>query len=269
MYRSNLPAREALENFQQFLAQKTPVEKTFVLMGLFKEVFDKVDSAHFDHGQSAIMHYHLFKNFLFKLSESEVRKVYRTEMTFLKAISSKATFPAFIVRLLSRNYLDNIEGRSREGIPSMEDFELVNHANEIFRSTNGNMDYRRGEIPQSDLEHILRKPFYSIDLKYLILRAEDPYERKELAALINKGLDDEPYKFSKRQRLSEIIEKYIFLSHHFDLKGTILDLEKKSMPIRDKRVFQILEEVTELDANTIHNELKKVFSPFYSPGKNY
>jgi hypothetical protein len=269
MFKMDRPVSEALTIFTGYLETKTPEEKTFLLLGIYQEVFGKVNDIYFKHGLQSIKNYHLFKDFLFKLSEKDALRVFKTEMTFLKTLSSKASFPSHICRLLLKNYIENIEGRSTEGIPGIKDDELLSTAKELYATSRTELDFTKGKISESDLEHILRKPFYSIDLKYLILNAEDPAGRKSLSRFINQGLDDEPYKYSKRQRLSSLIEKYIFLSHHFGLKEDIEQLQKKTMPIRDQRVFEILEIETDLDKTSIYNELRKVFDPFYSPAKSY
>jgi hypothetical protein len=80
-----------------------------------------------------------------------------------------------------------------------------------------------------------------------------------------KGYEDIPYKSSKRQSLSLVIEKYLFLANQLNLKDDIQNLDKKFLPIRDERIYDIiLDGDSSLNKDKLHGQLRKIFDLTYS-----
>lgn len=269
--------RKALERAKIFLSwtqTRSVPEQTFFLLNLFEVTFKSgITPVSLNYGKKQIKEYLFSSEQTYPVSVKELDSIYYTELKFISDLSHKTKFPSYLVRLLALNFLDNLEGRSRWEFPwgvkllSSDRFEdLKTQMAEVYNTTFGKdqgWDNLSAKLPEEDVKHILSKAFYDIDLKFLILRSEDPLYRKGFHKSLSHGSNEKPYDKKVKSDLVELIKAYIYLAHYLKLSEDI-ELLDKNLPVRDERVYDILCELRGKDINyrnTIHGKLLKIFTP--------
>jgi hypothetical protein len=262
-------ATKSLINFREWLKEKSHPEKVMVVIGLYKKVFSQptIEESSFVYGLEQIKRFYLYKPFLFKLNKDELELRYKNELRFLEESNSMKSVPSYILRLLVLDYLENLEGRTRTGISGLDkespEFKEYKTRIEVLYSSTGGSDddnLINNSISKEFIEDFLSKPFFNIDLKFLLLRCEDPNDRKGLKSIIYQGYQKAPYSATDRKKLAALIEDYCFLSAHFGMGEDIKALEKRKLPVSDARVFDlILENGYQGNKNQLLGDLRKIF----------
>lgn len=265
-------ALKLLKHKMAWLKEKTIPEKTFYILALYKKTFSKsIDPENYEHGFKKVMQCLFHLDRLFHLEPKHVSAIYLKELKFIKELSTKGKAPASFTRSLAVNYIDNLNGRSRVHMPGAskafkehEVKDLNKEMEAIYSSTTAAspIEELSKAIPSTALEHFLREPFYDIDLKFLLLRSEDPKGRKGLQSIIYDGFEVSPYKMTKKYSLLSLIEQYIILADQLDLASDIDWLEKSSLPVRDERIYDLIWELRNSKGNKdiIHGELRSILA---------
>jgi hypothetical protein len=256
-----------------------PEESRMVhMLNLYINAFKKgVLEDYFNHGWENIQEYYLPIKGTVKISETDIVKMYKQELKFLKGMSTRSSVPYYLSRLLIKNYLNNLTGTSIRGIRALEDFgkseqslsaKLKKEAQQLYLSipTSSQSIKTDKKISVEIINHIMMNPFYDQDLKYLILRSEDSAGTKGMKGAILKSHLEFPYELSRRETASFILERYLVYANKFRINENIELLDKK-MPIKDGRIYDlILEENPSLKTTSkIHSVLRKIFALNYKP----
>jgi hypothetical protein len=264
----------SLSNFEEWLAAKSPPEKTLLVCGFLKDVFGKqIQHQYIDFGVSNLKHFYLLKDFILQLSNEDLLKVYENEIELIEKAAAAKSVPGYIVRLLCRNFIDNLEGRSRAGIrplsskvcKSTKISELNARAELAYKQSDPLLPLTQKRISRAIINQIIQSPFIDLDLRLLFLRAEYPSGSKKPFTLLLEGYDERPYKGARTIKDSRVIEAYLFLAQKTGLKQKIIELDKQTLPVQDNFIYSIISEHFSITKQEIHRELRKLLDPRYSP----
>ena len=259
------------------------IDRQVLLLKSFYRMFrDVLEDKSFKHGSLQILisvfNYDTLPKDQYK-TIIEHRNIYSSELKLLKKISSNRAVPLYLKRLLAREFLSNLKGTSdltfipayneskKEFIKEREGFE---QEVKVLMEKKGSAK-EKDSIPLEALLLILDTPFYSHELKSLLLQARflSDKERVNLEKKIEvpEKLFKAPYNLHKKIRLGLLLEAYIILAEYFDLPSIM----KNSNPPRRKLPYyssDIIRTIVECshpgnkeNEGTVRDGLKEVLDP--------